>query len=360
MIAKQIPMRVAKKSNFGELVRYITNSQNKHERVEQIAITHCLQEDCLLAAKEIMAVQQQNRRAESDKTYHLMISFPEGENPGAAILKDIESNICESLGFGEHQRISAVHRDTDHLHVHIAINKIHPRHLTIHNPYCDYKRLCSICDVLEIKYELTRVNHLARSRGAQSQALSMEHAGGIESLLGWVRRECLAEIRTAKSWQEFHTTLQRNGLSIAEKGNGLIISDKEGRGLKPSSIARDLSRQQLESRFGAFANPAVPPRQPRNTYQPKPMASNKNTSALYADYQFSLNKLKAVRSQCVIEARNKKYGLIEAAKRESRLKRSAIKLLREGRLNKRCSISSQVNPSGQNTHPHACNAAPNA
>ena len=335
MIAKQISMRVAKKSNYSELVRYIANSQNKHERVEHIAVTNCLQEDYGLAAKEIMAVQQQNTRAESDKTYHLMISFPEGENPAPEILAKIESQACAALGFGEHQRISAVHMDTDHLHIHIAINKIHPRRLTIHNPYCDHKTLGVLCVTLEAKHGLIHDNHQPANRGAQSQALSMEHAGGIESLLGWIRRECLTEIRAAGNWQEFHAVLQRNGLSIAERGNGLIITDEAGRTIKPSSIARDLSRQQLESRFGAFANPAVPPRQPQKTYQPKPMASNKNTAALYADYQHSLNKLKAVRSQSVIEARNRKNSLIEAAKRESHLKRSAIKLLREGRLNKK-------------------------
>ena len=33
----------------------------------------------------------------------------------------------------------------DNVHIHIAINKIHPESLTLHNPGCDYKtlRICS-------------------------------------------------------------------------------------------------------------------------------------------------------------------------------------------------------------------------
>ena len=56
-------------------------------------------------------------------------------------LQKIEAQFCEALGFGEHQRVSAVHTDTDNLHIHVAINKIHPKNLTIHNPYCDYQAL---------------------------------------------------------------------------------------------------------------------------------------------------------------------------------------------------------------------------
>lgn len=335
MIAKQISMRVAKKSNFNELVQYITNSQNKHERVERITITNCHQHDHAGAAKEITAVQQQNRRAESDKTYHLMISFPAGENPTIETLGKIESKVCESLGFGEHQRISAVHTDTDHLHMHIAINKIHPHRLTIHNPYCDHKALGTICEKLELEFGLIHDNHQVANRGKQSLALSMESAGGIESLLGWIRRECLTEIRTAKNWQEFHEALQHNGLAIAEKGNGLIITDGMGREVKPSSVARDLSRPQLEKKFGAFEQSSTTTRQAEKVYQPKPMASRQDTAALYTAYQLAQGQVAGSRAQKVMEARKKKDMLIEAAKSEARQKRNAIKLLTQGKLNRK-------------------------
>ncbi len=31
------------------------------------------------------------------------------------------------MGYADHQRVSAVHYDTDNVHIHIAINKIHPQ-----------------------------------------------------------------------------------------------------------------------------------------------------------------------------------------------------------------------------------------
>lgn len=335
MIAKQIPMKLAKKSNFGELVNYIINAQNKHERVHQITVTNCYQTYYAHATDEILAIQLQNTRAESDKTYHLIISFQAGEQPAPEVLEAIESRLCDALGFKEHQRISAVHTDTDNMHIHVAINKIHPQRLTIHNPYCDHKTLGKACDKLELEYGLAHDNHDPKERGRQSRALDMEHAGGVESLLGWIRRECLDQIRAAPTWEGLHEVMQRNGLVLSAKGNGLVITDREGRGVKPSSIARDLSKNHLEQRLGHFSPSAAHPSQPEQVYQRRPMTSRHETVDLYAEYQREQAQLKASRAAAKLESRAGAKLAIEAAKNEARLKRSAIKLLTSGRLNKK-------------------------
>jgi hypothetical protein len=56
----------------------------------------------------------------------------------------IEERFCKALGYAEHQRISVAHHETDNVHIHVAINKIHPTTFTLHNPGCDYKTL-KIC-----------------------------------------------------------------------------------------------------------------------------------------------------------------------------------------------------------------------
>ncbi|WP_394809200.1 relaxase/mobilization nuclease domain-containing protein [Nitrosomonas sp.] len=59
-----------------------------------------------------------------------MLSFPEGERLSFSDLNAIEERFCDVLGFNGHQRISVIHDDTNNLHMHIAINKIHPRSLS--------------------------------------------------------------------------------------------------------------------------------------------------------------------------------------------------------------------------------------
>ncbi|MDR0867316.1 MAG: relaxase/mobilization nuclease domain-containing protein [Planctomycetota bacterium] len=49
------------------------------------------------------------------------------------------------LGYSEHQTIVAIHRDTDHTHIHLAVNKIHLQKLTLHSLKYDYAELQRIC-----------------------------------------------------------------------------------------------------------------------------------------------------------------------------------------------------------------------
>jgi hypothetical protein len=331
MIAKHVPMKSVRKSDFAGLVKYLIDEQQKRERVTGVSVTNCHADRPDAAILEVLNTQAQNRRAESDKTYHLIVSFRAGEQPDAATLQAIERRICEGLGYGEHQRVSTVHHDTDNLHLHIAINKIHPTRYTIHDPYRDHKTLGELCEKLEGEYGLQRDNHQAEKRGAENRADDMERHAGIESLLGWIRRECLEQIQGAGSWAELHQALRDNGLEIRERGNGLVIADAAGTMVKASSVARELSRAKLEARLGRFepsperlANQAD---QPTRQYQPRPVRTRADTVELYARYRAEQQGHGAARTVEWTQARDRKSRLIEAAKRSGRLKRAAIKLM---------------------------------
>jgi hypothetical protein len=249
MIAKQVPMKSVKKSDFAELVKYITNAQQKAERVGGVTVTNCQSDRPDAAIFEVINTQVQNTRAESDKTYHLIVSF-RGDEPDETTLNAIEARICGALGYGDHQRVSAVHHDTDNLHIHIAINKIHPTRYSIHTPYNDHKILGELCERLELDFGLERDNHQAQKRGAENRAADMERHAGVESLLGWIQRGCLKEIQAAQSWVDLHAVMRDNGLELRARGNGLIIADQSGTVVKASSVARELSKGKLEGRLG--------------------------------------------------------------------------------------------------------------
>ncbi|WP_150531569.1 relaxase/mobilization nuclease domain-containing protein, partial [Staphylococcus aureus] len=137
-----------------------------------------------------------------------------GESPSADALRDIEETICAGLGFAEHQRISAVHHDTDHTHIHLAINKIHPTRHTIHTPLRDYRTLAELCELLEVRHGLERVNHNAHQRGGENRAKDMEQIAGTESLIGWAQRNCAEPLKAAASWAELHQIAADFGLSV--------------------------------------------------------------------------------------------------------------------------------------------------
>lgn len=382
MISKAIPMRNVAKSSFSELAKYIENPQNKQERIEFVRVTNCQQQNILDAAKyEIEPTQKLNQRSTDDKTYHFVISFRAGEHPSQNVLDAIEDRMCAALGYEDHQRVSAVHNDTDNLHIHIAINKIHPETYNIHTPFNDFKTHTAMCELLEKEFGLEHDNHKAQKKLSENKAADMERHSGKESFLGWVQRECAEQILNASSWRELHQTMQQNGLELRQKGNGFVITGPDELGVKASSVDRALSRASLEKKLGSFEpstahQPAFKPspeilkkrfgaaggiKQPGDRppqirlkrtvtleeiptleinsgkrYQGKPLGTGgQGTSELYGHFQSEQQRLTASRHEALRLAKVRRDCLVEKAKRNGRLKRSVIKLMSGPGVNKR-------------------------
>jgi len=328
MIAKHIAMNAAGKSSFPRLVRYLTDTQGKEVRTGAVRITNCLSNSAEVVALEVLNTQLMNTRATADKTYHLIISFRSDEHPDTRTLAAIEDRLCDGLGFIGYQRLSVVHDDTDNLHLHIAVNKIHPTRYTIHEPFHAYQTLAKLCDKLEDEYSLQKDNHVARQVGAENRAADMEHNAGIESLLGWVKRECKERMLGAQSWEQLHAVLAENGLRMHPRANGLVVTAGDGITVKASSVGREFSKPKLELRFGPFlAGPEQGvSRKPARQYQKLPLASGVDTTKLYARYQATQAETLDGRAREREQARARKERRLEAAKRSVQLKRAALKL----------------------------------
>lgn len=328
MIIKHVPMRTLGKSDFGGLAGYITDAQSKDHRLGLVQVTNCDAATVPAAIEEILATQHMNTRAKGDKTYHLIVSFRAGEQPNEATLKAIEERICSGLGYGEHQRVSAVHNDTDNLHIHIAINKIHPTRNTMHDPFQAYRTLGELCSILEQDYGLEQDNHHPRRTLSEVRVADMEQHSGMESLAGWIKRQCLEEIRSSTSWAELHQVMRDNGLVLRERGNGLVVEASDATMVKASTIARDLSKRALEDRLGPFEESSEKHTStPKRSYQKAPMPMRIDTAELYARYKNEQKNLALARSDALSSARRRKDRAVEDAKRANRLRRAAIKVV---------------------------------
>lgn len=336
MIIKHVPMRTLRKSNVVSLVDYLTNTHGRQERVGEIMLTNCHSDRHDAASLELLNTQSLNTRSQSDKTYHLIVSFRPGELPSTETLRAIEARVCHRLGFGEHQRVSVSHHDTNNVHLHLAINKIHPTRYTLHEPYKAYRAFGELCDSLEETFHLERDHHQVRKTSGENRASDMERQAGTESLIGWIQRECLDYLRAAQSWAELHQVLHQHGLAIQPRGQGFVITDGQGTFVRASSVARDLSKQSLERRLGRF-QPPDPVQTAKSTrrYEPKPVRSRMDTKALYARYQQDRLACTQGRTAALAEARTRKAQHIDAAKRAGQIKRDTIKLTMRGRITKK-------------------------
>ena len=234
-----------------------------------------------------------------------------------------------------------IHNDTNNLHIHIAINKIHPTKHTIHNPFFDYKKVAQLCTQIEHEYDLTIVNHEA-GRDASKKETEIETKAGVESLIGWIKRECLDEIKCADNWQDLHQALKQNGLEIKERGNGFVFKSNNGIAVKASSVDRSLSKGNLIKRLGEFEyiDDSINPQKPSDKqYQPRSVHTKQDTTCLFAQYQREQREAATGRAEQWAILRSKRDLLIERAKKEQKLKRSIIKNIHAERFAKKMMAS---------------------
>lgn len=344
MIAKRSNRRSDGRSSFKQLAQYIGDSQNDGEKLIYSHFSNCLAEDgdTEMAIKEIEATQALNTRSKTDKTYHLIASFHEGDQPSREQLDDIEQTLCDALGMGDHQRLAAVHDNTDHLHIHIAINKVHPESLKVVTPYRDFQLLQAACRELEQRHGLIVDNGDPEAERVSARAQDFEAQQGQESFQSWAKGEPRQRLdalmeRPEPTWEQLHQALDEYGLEIAPRGAGMVIRDKSDHSLsiRASDLGRSFSKGELEKRLGEYqtltSNQEAKPSKSR--YEPKPFAKTPG-NALWKEYKDGQATVAADRKRelkKLSEDLAKAYGSLRREYQGKRLKLKKRKDLKGGK-----------------------------
>ncbi|WP_174891675.1 relaxase/mobilization nuclease domain-containing protein, partial [Candidatus Williamhamiltonella defendens] len=164
------------------------------------------------AAVEMEAVALKNTRCK-DPVYHFFLSWPETDSPTVEQIFESARHSLKALGMSEHQYVTAIHRDTDHLHCHVAANRIHPVTYKVADDAYDISKLHKASREMELKYGWTikygwtrtngchvinENNRIVRScskeKSMPDDAKKLEYYSDQESLYGYAVRECRSEI----------------------------------------------------------------------------------------------------------------------------------------------------------------------
>ena len=249
---------------WGATAAYIADDGRSGAKVApgSVRLTNCASETLGEAVREIELTQAQARRGKAEQTYHLVVAFPAGEVPTREQLEDIEDELVAAIGLGDHQRMSAIHTDKDHLHFHVAINKVHPESFRTITPHQDKNKLMAACARLEVKHGLTRTHgdrvQSAEGLRPEGRAADMEAHSGQESLLRWTREtakdDLLAASAAGKVWQDLHDAAAAHGLEVRQRGAGVVfgVPGKARLSVKASDVDRGLSAKALADRLGSF------------------------------------------------------------------------------------------------------------
>lgn len=88
----------------------------------------------------MLAVAEANPRVK-DPMYHVIISWPASEKPTDAQAFESGVYAMEAVGMAGHQYVFAIHRDTDNVHLHMAVNRVNPDTLKAVYPDRDFYKL---------------------------------------------------------------------------------------------------------------------------------------------------------------------------------------------------------------------------
>lgn len=141
----------SKEEDALDLVDYISR-EGKVRGIETVGLM-----SLKTAGKEMHDTALQNPRA-VDPVYHFILSWPADEKPTNTEACAAAKHALKTLGMAGHQAVIAVHYDTDHVHVHVAVNRVHPETYKAVNLWRDHYRLDQAVREIELAQGWSHTN----------------------------------------------------------------------------------------------------------------------------------------------------------------------------------------------------------
>ncbi|HEX9943499.1 MAG TPA: relaxase/mobilization nuclease domain-containing protein [Thermoanaerobaculia bacterium] len=239
-------------SGFGGLTRYLLfgkKADPKPERVEWTSARELALEDPREAAVLMRMTAAQGRTEEP--VQHLSISLAPGEHLAREQWEKVVDRTLQDLGLDGHQVLIVAHRDTDHEHIHLMVNRVHPETFRAWNRWQDRPRLMASLRVQELALGLHFTPHVHDPDRLPERLMQAFIYTGEPPFMDYARAEARAIFREARSWAELHERLAEKGLYLERKGQGLVVTD-DHRHVKASSVDRAASLRTLEARLGSY------------------------------------------------------------------------------------------------------------
>ncbi len=264
----------SKTDRVNGLANYIVSPENSNEsekciyagaRGFTLAGTHAARK------AEMISLASEAVRSK-DPINHYILSWRDGERPTREHVEGAVDILLDELGLQEHQAIYGLHSDTDNLHMHIAVNRVHPETLKVIKPNKGF-------DIEAVHKAIARIEHaqgwereksgryvvledgdLARDgsqidagkqRQPDASKRDMENRTGEKSAERIAIEQAGPIIKVAKSWGEIHTKLAEIGMRYEQFGSGAIIFIGEV-GVKASNIDRAAGFAKLQKRLGVY------------------------------------------------------------------------------------------------------------
>ena len=278
MVVKKIknPKKSATKAaRIGGLLDYILNpeNQNTNEKCVYSGSRNFLTDTSKSQKAEMLALSQEAVRSK-DTVNHYVMSWQVGEQPSHAQIDEAVSLFLDELGLKDHQTVYGLHADTDNLHLHLIINRVHPDTLKVIKPNKGFDIEAAHKAIARIehtqgwrreqhgRYQVLENGELGREhvdtekqRQPDQVKRDREQRSGEKSAERIAIEDGAAIIKLASDWQTLHRQLAEKGLRYEKKGSGALLFVGEV-AIKPSRVDRAASLPHLQKRLGTYEPPS--------------------------------------------------------------------------------------------------------
>ncbi|MEO8211631.1 MAG: TraI/MobA(P) family conjugative relaxase [Myxococcales bacterium] len=260
----------SKAQNVRALVDYIAGESagGSSEKIEDRGAFNLLNVDHEGQVEEMVDLAEAGKRS-PQPVQHWIMSWRQGEQPTPAQAREAVGMFLDEMGLSRHQTVYGMHRDTDHWHLHLAVNRVDPeteKVVTVNGRFdieIAHRAIARIEHVQGWQREanglyLQKADELERVRPRERTELQpttlardIEERTGERSAQRIAIEKAGPAMRKAGTWQELHQALAAEGLRFEKKGSGAIlwVGDQP---VKASTVDRACSMIALQKRLGDF------------------------------------------------------------------------------------------------------------
>ncbi len=264
----------SKSARVKGLTDYITDAKGKSKDKDKIAYTGgrgFIGDSSICHQAEMIALAEDAPRSTNPIT-HWMVSWKQDEKPSREQVEQAIDVLMEELELKDHQVIYAVHQDTKNIHVHLAVNRVHPDTLKVIKSGGGFdidiaKRAIAKIEDLQgwqreehgryqvIEGQTKRIQYPPKpTKDPGQRAQLIEINQGIKSAERIAIETGADLIRAAHDWDDLHDSLADRGMRYEQYGTGAYLYVGETK-VKASSAGRDCSLPQVQKRLGTYQQP---------------------------------------------------------------------------------------------------------
>lgn len=223
---------------------YIQPSNNSYDDIQQ--------------ASRLMAWTDKNRdfiklenggnlpktEAEAGNVYHYSLAWAKTENPTREHMEETARDHIKKVGLSDHQYYMVSHSDTDHAHVHIVANLVHPETGNIHKPYKDFDISDEWANDYEKEHGIVSEKRAAKYEAWEQDKLAFEVKDKSEEY----KKAATLAYHHSDGMASFRAALEEQGLTLASGRKSYVVVSAEG---DPYNLAKMIDFQEEMKGRGA-------------------------------------------------------------------------------------------------------------